>query len=175
MKLSTQIAIAAMVTLLSLSSLCSLSGQETAHRFIDKVKQHKNTYAMTLPGWLVRTGINLAIEEDLKEGQGYKDIIKGIKQLRFVVVDDGDLVKKKHIDKLIRLSIEEDGMEEYVRVKEDGNRIVVLVKEKNDRIYDLLVISNSKDEFAIVNVKTNISLTELKKADFSFNENLSDN
>ena len=121
MKLSTSIIAIMMVALTS-----NMYGQKTVHKYIDKIKMHKDAYAFTVPGWLVRTGLRAAIDEDIKDSQGYKDIVDGIKQLRFVVVDNGDVLESGQVTKMLNDFRDKDGMVDYVKVKEDGNEIFVI-------------------------------------------------
>lgn len=157
-----------------IANASTLMGQRAAHKFIDHAKQKDGAVAMTIPGWLIRTGIRIATgtdDSELDEMEGLRDIVKGIKQLRFVLVEDtNDEVPQSAVDKLIRLSIEVDGMEEYVRVRDKDTRVTVMVKQHKDRITNLLILSDDGDELAVVNVKTKISLTELEAAAFSFNQ-----
>jgi len=145
-------------------------GQRTVHKFIDKVKAHDDAIAMTIPGWLVRTGVRIANDEkDIDETRGYRDIIKGIRKVRFAAVDGSNPVPADQVKRLVRLAQEKEGMEEYIRVKDDGQHVIVLMKEKNDKVSNVTIITSSEDEFVIVTVKTKISLTELQNADFSWN------
>jgi len=150
----------------------SLTAQKAAHSFIDQVKKKKGSVAMTLPGWLIRTGFNIAThtDDDIHELDGLKDIVDGIRQVRFAVLEGGGRVPNSEIEKLVSLSKEIDGMEEYVRVKDDGQHVTVMVKEKGDYVTNLLILANGDEELAVVNVKTKISLTELEAASFTFNE-----
>lgn len=160
------------VVLLAVSLPQSSTAQKAAHSFIDQVKKKKGSVAMTLPGWLIRTGFNIASHSDdeIHEMEGLRDIVSGIKQLRFAVLEGGGRVPSSEIEKLVKLSKDVDGMEEYVRVKDDGQQVTVMVKENGDYITNLLILANGDEELAVVNVKTKISLTELEAASFSFNE-----
>ena len=166
MKFITLITTASLV----LSLTTSISAQKTADRFIDQVKKERESVVMTLPGWLVRTGINIAIEEDLDEGRGIQDIVDGIKKIRFAIIDSEHNIESADIQKLVALSQEDDQMKIYVKAREDGQQMHVLVKEVKDRIRAVVIVSYSEDEFAILNIKTNISLTDLENARFSFNK-----
>lgn len=148
----------------------SMYAQKTAHRFIDQVKKQDHAVAMTLPGWLVRTGFQLAIEDEIEESEGLADIVDGVKSLRFAVIDEIHNIEETDIDKLVNLSIQEEQMELFAKVRDDGELVQVLVKEVKNRIRAVVIIAYSSDELAVLNIETNISLTDLENARFSFNE-----
>lgn len=134
------------------------------------MKEHKHAYALTLPGWLIRTGINLAAEEEWKFEAGYSDIVNGIKRLRVLHIDEHVTIENNKLQSIVSQIKEKDGYVDYAVVKEKDNLVNVIVKEKGTRIKSLVVIANTPDGFSILNLKTDIEMEELKNANLSFNK-----
>ena len=47
-----------------------LTGQKSVNKLIDKMKKHDQAFALTLPGWLIRTGMNFAVDDKVKLWMG---------------------------------------------------------------------------------------------------------
>lgn len=145
--------------------------QKHVHRFIDQMKKQDSYVGATVPGWLIRMGTRIAdLEAELSaEEKGILDIANGIKKVRVAVINEGNVIEGKHINKLIDLS-KKDGLVEYLRVKDGKTRVYVLIDEKRDRIRNLNIIANTDDECVVVSIKTNISMKQLEDARFSFHD-----
>lgn len=146
-----------------------LHGQKTVNKFIDQIKKHDRAVAMTIPGWLIRAGINLSdngIED--QDAEEIRNLGKKIKKLRFVVVDRQHHISESEADEFLKRAKAKDGFEEYTRVRDKGTRIYVLVKEEKDKIKYLTIFSRAEDAIALINLKTDITFEDLEKAEFSF-------
>jgi len=155
--------------------LCiSLNGQRSVNRLIDKMKERDHVYALTLPGWLIRTGINLATEEELKFEQGFQDLVDGIKRLRVLYIDDHVDIENSKLRSIVSQIKEKDGYVDYATVRDEDNLVQVIVKEEGTRIKSLVLVANAEDGFTILNLKTDFEMEDLKKANLSFNKSIND-
>jgi hypothetical protein len=148
-----------------------LSGQKTVNKFIDKIKKHDSAIAMTLPGWFIRAGFDLATNGI--EDQDEREIInlgKKIKKLRFVVVDEAHNITSDDSSEFLERAKTKDGFEEYTRVRDGNTRIYVLVKEKKNKIEYLTIYARGDNNIALINLKTDLTFSDLEKAKFSWNE-----
>ena len=94
--------------------LCvSLNGQRSVNRLIDKMKEHDHAFALTLPGWLIRTGINLATQEELKFEEGFQDLVDGIKRLRVLYIDEHVEIDNSKLASIVSQLKEKDGYVDY--------------------------------------------------------------
>ena len=160
-----------LLTFLILVLLCSnISGQRSVNKLIDKMKEHKNAYAVTLPGWLIRTGLNIAAEDELKFEKGFKEIVGGIKRLRVLYIDEKVSIDNSKMRSIVSQIKEKDGYVDYATVKEENNLVNVIVKEEGTRIKSLVIIANGEDGFTILNLRTDIEMEDLKNANLSFNK-----
>ena len=151
-----------------------LSGQKAVNKLIDKLKEDDNAYAVTLPGWFIRSGAKMILNEeeiDFRLEQGYHDIIDGIKRLRVVVIPENMGFDSKKVAESIETVKAIDNLVDYARVKDDGNKVHVMVKEEGEEtIKNLVVFVQGEEELVLMTLKTDITMTELKNANLSFNE-----
>lgn len=148
-----------------------VSGQKSVDRFIDKMKKHKSAYVVTLPGWLLRTGIEIAEDDELKYEHGFHDLANGIKRLRVLHINKDPQLDNTKLKSIINQIKEKDGYVDYATVKDNGNNVHVIVKEDDTRIKSLVLVASGNDGFTILNLKTDIDMADLKAANLSFNKN----
>ncbi len=134
------------------------------------MKEHDHAFALTIPGWLIRTGINIAADDEFKFEEGFKDVVGGIKRLRVLHIDEHVGIENSKLNSIVSLMKEKDGYVDYATVKDDGNLMHVVVKEKGTKIKSLVIIANADDGFTILNLRTDIEMEDLKKANLSFNK-----
>jgi len=152
--------------------LITISAQRSAHRFIDHFKNENKCIAMTIPGFLIRTGTNFAarFSDDEKEQQVYKSLGKHFKKMRFMAIEEKSNVTNENVSDLVYDLKESDHLEEYVKVRDGNNRVTVFMNEKDEIIKDLVLVIKGEEEFALVIFKTDMPLDVLKEAHFSFNK-----
>ena len=135
------------------------------------MKERDHAYAMTLPGWLIRTGINLAAEDELKFEKGFQDLVGGIKRLRVLFIDDKVTIENSKLTSIVDQIKEKDGLVDYATVREEDNLVRVIVKEDGTKIKNLVLVANSNDGFTVLTLKTDLEMEDLKNAKLSFNKN----
>jgi hypothetical protein len=145
--------------------------QKTVNKFIDKIKKHDAAVAMTLPGWFIRTGINLSTQgiEDRDEHE-IVNLGKKIKKLRFVVVDRAHHISLEESTEFLTRVKEKEGFEEYTKVRDGDTRIYVLVKEHKEKIKYLTIYARGENNVALLNLKTDLTFSELKQTNFSWKD-----
>jgi hypothetical protein len=158
--------------LVCIFSFQSVHGQKSVDKFIDKMKKHDDAYVVTLPGWLLRTGVQIADENELRFEPGFQEIVDGIKRLRVLFIDKDSQLDNKELISAVNQIKEKDGYIDYATIKEGGNNVHVIVKEDNTRVKSLVLLAKSDDGFTILNLKTDIDMDKLKAANLSFNKNL---
>jgi len=134
------------------------------------MKKHEDAYVVTLPGWLLRTGINIADEDELRYEPGFQEIVEGIKRLRIIFIDDNPRLKNSEMRSIINQIKEKDGYIDYATVKSDDANVHVIVKEKETKVKSLVLLASSDDGFTVLNLKTDIDMKDLKAANLSFNK-----
>jgi mRNA-degrading endonuclease RelE of RelBE toxin-antitoxin system len=160
---------ASLIFLFILGLSTASTGQKTVNKFIDQIKKHDSALAMTLPGWFIRSGINLATKGI--EDQDEKEIInlgKKVKKLRFVVVDKPHHITQEDSAEFLQKVKDKEGFEEYTRVRDGGTRVYVLVKEDKNKIKYLMIYARGENNIALINLKTDLTFDELENANFSW-------
>lgn len=152
-------------------SFQAVNGQKTVDRFIDKMKKHKDSYVVTLPGWLLRTGINMADDNNKIYEPGIQEIVDGVKRLRVLFLNGDSQLSNSEIRSVVNQIKEKDGYVDYATVKEDGTNLHVVVKEDKNKVKSLVLLANTEEGFTIINLKTDIDMDELRAANLSFNKN----
>jgi len=150
----------------------AVHGQKSVDRYIDKMKKHKNAYVVTLPGWLLRTGIDIADGDELKYEPGFQEIADGIKRLRVLFINRDFKLDIKELKSAVNQIKENDGYVDYARIKNGKNNVHVIVKEDKTSVKSLVIITSSENRFTILYLKTDIDMEKLKAANLSFNKNL---
>ena len=159
------------IVIIILVSSSFASGQKTVNKFIDKIKEHQSAVAMTLPGWFIRTGINLSAKgiEDRDEHE-IVHLGKKIKKLRFVAVDKAHHITLEESQNFLNKVKEKEGFTEYTRVRNGDTRVYVLVKEEKDKIKYLTIYARGENNVALINLKTDLTLGELDNTNFSWKD-----
>ncbi len=151
----------------------TLNAQRSAHRFIDHFKNENKCIAMTIPGYMIRTGFNFAAKfsDDDAEQEIYKSLGKHFKKMRFMAIEEDSNITNSNVADLLSDLRESDHLEEYVKVRDGDTRVTVFMKEDDQIIEDLVIVIKGEEEFALVIFKTDLPLNLLKEAKFSFNDN----
>lgn len=152
-------------------SFQSVHGQKSVDRFIDKMKKHKDAYVVTLPGWLLRTGIGIADDDQLKYEPGFQELVDGIKRLRVLFIGKDAIIDNIELRSVINQIKEKDGYVDYATIKDGKNNVHVIVKEDKTKVKSLVLLASSDGGFTILNLKTDIDMDELKAANLTFNKN----
>ena len=151
--------------------LCfQVNGQKSVNKLIDKMKEHKKAYALTLPGWVIRTGLKIAGDDELRLEKGFQDLIGGIKKLRVLHVEEGVNIENSKLKAIVSQIKEKDGYVDYATVRDQDKLVYVIVKEDKTKIKSLVLLAKDDDGLTILNLKTDLEMEELKRANLSFNK-----
>ncbi|MBK8700197.1 MAG: DUF4252 domain-containing protein [Saprospiraceae bacterium] len=155
---------------LCLLFIIPVNGQRKINRLFDQMKDDGYTFALTLPGWLVKTGLNAAHKHTLGEDKdiflALKKHISGVRLL----VDEKSNARKNEILKQFAADPEKSGMELYASFTEKNNLVKLFVEEKKDKIKNLLFIVSGENDTVLLHLKTDIAFNEFKNSNFSFNK-----
>lgn len=158
------------IALLSICLVCACSitqGQRTVNKFIDKHLKNEKAIAMSLPGWLIRTGANIARnfsdEEDVKE---YLKLAKYIKKVRFMVIEDDVDIEYDEMRSLLT-NIRKDEFEDFVKVRDKRDHVHILMKESSGDLKNLVILVYEPENLVVVSLKLNLPMEEFEALDFS--------
>lgn len=166
------------VTLIILVSLTlSSCAKKVVSQFIDDVKENRSAYALTVPGWLISQGSDLAIKGIEKDDEKAIFLLgKKIKKLR-IVADGNSPVTTEEIKNVILEMQEKENYIPYTIMRHKGSDVYVMVQEEKDKIKDLAILVHGDRSTVVLHMKTELTMTDLEHSKFSWNkkENLSTN
>lgn len=156
----------AIIVLLILGMSLSINAQNIElDAFFIKHKHHPNTIAMAIPGWLVKFGVN--VSEDKEDVDEYRPILKGLNNIRFLVMEDHNYASKKEVKRLVS-NVRKHNFVDLISVKEDGTSVHILVKEKKRKnrtfIKNVMILVAEEDELVLVTLNGRWNKGLLKKA-----------
>jgi Domain of unknown function (DUF4252) len=134
-------------------------------RFIRKHKRMASgdKVDMTLPGFLVRFGVNFIDKQDL-EGVDIKRISRKIDELRIVSLEKGVNIKHAEFQQLMT-DVKAENFEELMTIREKGgDRVNIMIRERKGFIEDILLFVNDHDgEFVLVNLAGKFTMEDINK------------
>ncbi len=149
--------------LISLSFAVLSFGQTTnVTRFMNSFHKSENTTKISIPGFLIRTGVFFAksfIEDD-DETKMALEFTRKVKSLKLLVVENKDVLSTKAYNELIS-NIKEDNFEELIKVRDGDTNVNLFVIEKNNVIKNLLILVDETDEFVMLNLKTKMDYEDI--------------
>jgi Domain of unknown function (DUF4252) len=140
--------------------------QKSINKFYHKYKRADNTVNFTLPGFVLGLGASIGrkhIDKEDKKALMALEFTKAIKSIRFLVMEETNLVSQKDYNNLIEDLKTKDKISELITVREGNTRVNIMVRDKRKHISNLLIIVSEEDEFVMISVKTKLKYKDLNK------------
>ena len=156
-------------TLLLLSillvSFSSLDAQtEGVNRFIRKAKRssnHNERYDFTVPGWLLRLGLNFVDEADL-EGIDFDRFAHKISEVRILNIDGKVDMSPSDVQSYMA-DIKNEGYEDLLIVRDKSEKVTVMIREKKAFIRNILLMVNDSTELTVVSIEGKFTMEDVSK------------
>ena len=156
-------------TLLLLSillvSFSSLDAQtESVNRFIRKAKRssnHNERYDFTVPGWLLRLGLNFVDESDL-EGIDFDRFAHKISEVRILNIDGKVDMSPTDVQSYMA-DIKNEGYEDLLIVRDKSEKVTVMIREKKTFIRNILLMVNDSTELTVVSIEGKFTMDDVSK------------
>lgn len=133
--------------------------------FFAKHKQHPNTIALAIPGWLVKFGVN--ISEDKEDVDEYRPLLRGLSHLKVLVMEGQNYASQKEVKQLVA-NVRKLQFIDLISVKDGGTSVHILVKEKKTKkgtfIKNVMILVAEKDELVLVTLNGRWNKNFLQKA-----------
>ena len=149
--------------ILLLLALMSCS-RNPVNQIFDEAKKHDKTFAVTVPGWMIKTAVKQAAKD-----QSLDDAIEEISAIEGAVKGARVLVSSElSADRLQKLNmqagvLDKSGYFSYVSVKNKNLQFNLYGMEKKDKLTDLFFYGNSKEDgLILVKLETDISLKDFE-------------
>lgn len=155
--------------ILMVSFSTSYAQELSPDKFINKIKKEDSAYAFTIPGWLIKAGGKIAIndeEVDYKEREMIKELTSHIKKIRFVASET--LPEKFETNfKALKNYMASKNYEPLISVREENNKINLWALFDENTIERMVISVNGEDEGSVFfNIKSDLDLDKLKKMKF---------
>lgn len=143
----------------------AFSQTEAIDKFVRKYKRGaKEKTDITLPGFVVRFGLNFVDEDDL-EGVDVKRLARKISELRIVNIEKDwtDDSKKPDFQQFLN-EVRAEKFEELMTVRDNGEHVNILIREKGNFIRDFLVIVDEKGgEMSLISFSGKFTMEDINK------------
>ena len=153
------------VYLLSIVALLLLSSCGNSHinNFYNKYRWKKGTVNFTVPGWMIWTATGFINEgTNDPEMKTLMKFAKKVKQIKFLVSEDGERISKPDVDRLVK-NLRSDNFEDMFFIKDGNTTVSMMMQEKNDKIKNLFFVVKDDGEFVMINMKTKLKIEEINK------------
>lgn len=162
-------------TLLLITAVLGMAHHVQAQRSVKKLfceaKKEGYSFAITVPGWLARKGLNLVTKHTMSEDKDkWMSLVDNIKGVRFLL-NENCTAKQRDLLKSFAAHATQNDFQLYASFAEGKNKVQLFVEEKKEKIKNLLFLINGEQEAIIVQIKTDLSLSELEQQNFSFKKN----
>ena len=152
------------LVLLFVSILVSSCSRNPVNAIFDEAKKHDKTFAVSVPGWMIRTAVKQATKnESLDEAIEDISAIQGaLKGARVLVASELPSTMLQSLNTK-STSLDKRGYNEYIAVKNKDLKFNLYGFEKKDKLTDLFFYGNSKDDgLILVKLETNISTKDFE-------------
>lgn len=147
-------------------------GQNNIDEYIDEYKNNKGVWALTIPGWLVRKGVDFTetIEEE-EEKHAYMRLVPYLKEVRILAATEGAAANLSgSTTTLMSNMLAQEGQELYASFREGKEHINVIVEAQDRIIKNIGLIIHSEEEVILVRIKADLPEDILEDPRFRFNQ-----
>ena len=140
--------------------------QKSVSKFYHKYKRADNTVNMTLPGFVLGMGASIArkhMDKDDKKAMMALEFTKSIKSIRFLVMEETNLVSQKDYNNLVEGLKKKDKLSDLITVREGSTSVNIMIKDKKKHISNLVILVNEADEFVMISFKAKLRYKDLNK------------
>jgi hypothetical protein len=157
-------------TCIILSSTTELKAQSSVDKMFEQIKKTEQYEGISIPGWLFRLGLSIAAKDDMDISEsGLLELSKKIKKIK-IATTNLDLKKyntKAILNNFAKSVHQKDRFEEYVSVREEDQHLKIMVQENDDVIKNVVILSEDKGDIAVIHIKSNLTMDDLKRISFS--------
>lgn len=137
-------------------------------KFINYIKKDPSSIALTIPGWFIKMGGNLAARTDMEDSEAeiIKELTGHIRKIRFVVAEELPEGFEKKFDKL-KDYLSKESYEPLVEARDNGTRVHLWAKFDGNIIKRMVIsVLNEDDSSVFFNIKSELDFDKLQKMDF---------
>lgn len=144
---------------------CTAFGQRSVNKFYRQQKKTEGARGLALPGLAFKIGSKIfknRSEGDDPVTQLSADLIKKIKGVKVLMVEDYSPADRQEINKFVEDAKQKSGFEDMFMFKTAGTDIHFLMRDKGDIIQNLVIlISSEEDGLMMMNMKSKFKKSEI--------------
>ncbi len=144
---------------------CTAFGQRSVNKFYRQQKKAEGANGIALPGLAFKIGSKIfknRVAGDDPVAQLSADLIKKIKGVKVLTVEDYSPADRQEINKFVDNAKQKSGFEDMFMFKTAGTDIHFLMRDKEDIIQNLvMLISSEEDGLVMVNMKSKLKKSEV--------------
>jgi hypothetical protein len=144
---------------------CTAFGQRSVNKFYRQQKKSENARGLAIPGLAFKVGSKIfknRTEGDDPVAQLSADLIKKIKGVKVLTVEDYSPADRQEINKFVESAKSQNGFEDMFTFKTAGTDIHFLMRDKDDIIQNLvMLISSEEDGLVMMNMKSKLKKSEV--------------
>ena len=109
--------------------------QKSVSKFYHKYKRADNTVNMTLPGFVLGMGASIArkhMDKEDKKALMALEFTKSIKSIRFLVMEETNLVSQKDYNSLIEGLKKKDKLSDLITVREGNTSVNIMIRGQKE-------------------------------------------
>ena len=152
------------ITLIALgmlmSILCVQAQTPSVEQFFEKYNDYEDSFEISLQGWMLK-GASLFADDDVS-----KDLMRKISKLRVLIMDEGSLVSKQDIGRLLK-NVRGQQFEDLMEIRDDGNKINFLIRENNNQITNVLMLLKGDDDFILISLEGLLKFEDLNRLEIN--------
>ena len=144
---------------------CTAFGQGSVNKFYRKQKKAEGARGLAIPGLAFKIGSKIFKNRgdgDDPVTQLSADLIKKIKGVKVLTVEDYSPADRQEINKFVNDAKQKNGFEDMFMFKTAGTDIHFLMRDKGDIIQNLVIlISSEEDGLMMMNMKSKFKKSEI--------------
>lgn len=144
---------------------CTAFGQRSVNKFYRQQKKSENARGLAIPGLAFKVGSKIfknRTDGDDPVAQLSADLIKKIKGVKVLTVEDYSPVDRQEINRFVENAKSQNGFEDMFTFKTAGTDIHFLMRDKGDVIQNLvMLISSEEDGLVMMNMKSKLKKSEV--------------
>ena len=156
-----------LLIVIAFTMLMTSCHRNTVNRLFTEYKKDDNVIAATVPGWMVKKGLDLAFDDDEESMEIFNSVVQNVEKLRVLVSSDIN-PDRKH--KNIVQSMEKANYENYAMVSHPEANFNLWVKEKNNKVKDIFLYVTTEDNVVLLQIKGDLNMDELQKIQLDPND-----
>jgi hypothetical protein len=150
-----------LLSFIFLLPMIGFAQSKSINQFYHTYKRGENVRNITLPGIVMKLGAGIAKKHvDDEGGKSAVKLLKKVKKLRLLVMEDQNLVSPRAYNNLIQ-GVKNDKFDELISVRSGGTNVNFFIRDNKDKIKKMLILVSEEDTFVMISAKTKLKYEQI--------------